>query len=501
MTVTAHPPLPETLLDRQVRRAPRLYMGTVRGQRFAHDPDGHEALVLLSRFGAGLLERAWGGSLREALRVAALDGFTPVDLNRELKPLLQTGVLRCGEVTPRRPTRDATFHLWVHLTNACNLDCPYCYISKTKDKLTERAERSILGSVEATAASGRWRRIHARYAGGEPMLQFEALKRVHLAAVKRCAEHDVRFSGAVLTNGTVVPEGAPQWLLEHGLGLSVSVDGLGALQDEMRPRRGGGGSFDLLRRGLDRWCEAGLRPYVLITVGSSNLAGLPALTSWLLDRGLAFRYSLVRDLEWGGGGLDDRVGAGRCGEMRDDHLAATPLSGAALDEVRKVFHECYDLIEASVAARVDRLEPVSPSFRATHQFCDLSLWRPIRKACGAGETYAALGDRGALSPCQAALHDADAGRLRPDVAIDAQLETTRPFGTFRRERGNDECGRCRHRSSCAGGCPLLLYRRDGHIDGRSPYCEVFRAVIPRILRIAALETLGARRRAMAQEVS
>ena len=33
----------------------------------------------------------------------------------------------------------------------------------------------------------------------------------------------------------------------------------------------------------------------------------------------------------------------------------------------------------------------------------------------------------------------------------------------------------------------MLYRRDGHVEGRSPYCEVFRAVLPRILRIAALE--------------
>ncbi|HAN31626.1 MAG TPA: hypothetical protein DCQ06_08530, partial [Myxococcales bacterium] len=53
----------EEYLDKRVRRAPRLYMGTVRGRRFAHDPEGHNALVVLSRFAASLLDHAWGEPL------------------------------------------------------------------------------------------------------------------------------------------------------------------------------------------------------------------------------------------------------------------------------------------------------------------------------------------------------------------------------------------------------------------------------------------------------
>jgi hypothetical protein len=36
------------------------------------------------------------------------------------------------------------------------------------------------------------------------------------------------------------------------------------------------------------------------------------------------------------------------------------------------------------------------------------------------------------------------------------------------------------------------------VNGRSPYCEVFKAVIPRIVRIAAVELLGEQRRRQAQ---
>ncbi|MBP48328.1 MAG: hypothetical protein CMH53_10360 [Myxococcales bacterium] len=490
----------EEYLDKRVRRAPRLYMGTVRGRRFAHDPEGHNALVVLSRFAASLLDHAWGEPLSDVLKNLAAHGLRSAHSWREIRALLRSGVLRCEGYRPDRIQKTPTFNLWMHLTNACNLNCPYCYISKSKDRLTSAAERAMLGSVDATAASGRWRRIHARYAGGEPMLQFEAMKRLHHAAKTRCEAHGVEFSAAVLTNGTIVPEGAPQWLARNGVGLSVSIDGLGQVQDQMRPRRSGGGSFSLLEAGLDQWCQAGLRPYVLITVGDANLDTLPQLTSWLLERGLAFRYSLVRDLQWGQRALSDSVGAGQCGDMRADHLGQGALTAEQLDRIRKVFHRCYDRIEAHVAAQIDRGERVVPPFRGTHHFCDLSLWRPISKACGAGETYAALGDRGALSPCQAALHSTDAGRLDESLSLDTQLQRHKPFGNFRRELGNQQCNNCRHKPSCAGGCPLLLQRRDGHIDGRSPYCEVFRAVIPRILRIAALEATGAQSRARSSGV-
>ncbi len=485
-------------------RAPRLYLGVVRGRRFGHDPDGHDALVLLSTAAAALLDHADGGTLSQLIeRLAHGDDRRRAALRDAAPLLLRSGLLRSPGLQPRGPANAGgrTFHLWLHLTNACNLDCPYCYIDKSKARLDPATEQAMLSSIEQTAKAGAWPRIHARFAGGEPMLQFGAMRRVYDEAVRRCAVHGVRFSAAILTNGTVVPDGAPEWVAERGIGLSISVDGLGETQDRMRPKLGGGGSFALLQRGMARWRSAGLRPYVLITVGESNLAGLEALTAWLLEQGLAFRYSLVRDLEWGVVDLADQRGAQRCGDLRPDAFDPGILDGDALDRVRATFHRCYDLIEAHVGAQVDAGAQVTPPFRATHHFCDLSLWRPIQKACGAGETYLAIGDSGGLSPCQAALHGAGDSTLRPDVPLDVQLRDHKPFGAFRRTTGNETCNRCRHKPSCAGGCPLLLHRREGHIEGRSPYCEVFRAVIPRIVRIAALEQLGRQQQAQRDRVA
>jgi uncharacterized protein len=494
-----------TQLEVPIRRAPDLLEGVVRGRPYVHNPWRKQALALLSRRAWALLQAADGRPLGEVLRDL---GGEPADWLRELPVLERNGfVVRPGAVSsppvaasgrgePAR--RERVVHLWLHLTNACNLACPYCYIHKDAAHMGDEVRARTLAAVAATAAAGEVDRIHVRFAGGEPMLRFAQLQEFVRDARAACAPHGVEFSAAVLTNGTVVPKGAPAWLREHGLQVSVSIDGVGDTQDVMRPVVGGGSSWQRLQDGLDAYLAAGLRPYVLVTVGESNIKELPALTAWLLERKLAFRYSLVRDLEWGRALLDDRHGADdlQGTEVRSVRVDEGPwlLSGEPLRRLQSTLARCYDLIEAAVAAGGQ------PSFRASHKFCDLEPWQPIRQACAAGDTYLAVGDGGVTSPCQAALHHPGTAPLRPTSLL-AQARSQSQFGHFRRTEGNDECRRCRHRASCAGGCPLLLHRRDGHVNGRSPYCEVFRAVLPRIVRIAALELSLAEARARRQEAA
>jgi hypothetical protein len=45
------------------------------------------------------------------------------------------------------------------------------------------------------------------------------------------------------------------------------------------------------------------------------------------------------------------------------------------------------------------------------------------------------------------------------------------------------------RGSCAGGCPLQTKATYGRLDKYSPYCEVYKAVIPRILTIKGLQMI------------
>lgn len=484
------PPPRTVLAGLEIRRAPGLFLGTTAGRPFAHNPHGHQALALLSQRAFRLLHAADGRTAQDVATELANDPAEIDGLLGELPLLLRNGFVLAPGVQPATPGSrsenvkpERVFHTWLHLTNACNLACPYCYIHKSSAHMPQDVATRVLQAIEATAASGQVDRVHVRFAGGEPMLRFPQMQQFFTDATATCEKHGVKFTAAVLTNGTVVPAGATEWLLRNGVQVSVSIDGLGPLQDVMRPVKShsgeGGGSFARLQAGLDTYLAAGIQPYVLITVGDSNLDGLPDLTQWLLDRRLWFRYSLVRDLEWGAGLLDDRHGAQTLRDV-DGHAEPGMLTGEPLRRLQRVFGQCYDRIERAVASGQVR------GFRSSHKFCDLEPWRPIAKACGAGTSYVAIAETGEISPCQAALHHPGTQPVRPASLLTLARDQTQ-FPHFRRETGNPTCNACRWKPSCAGGCPLLLYRREGHVDGRSPYCEVFRAVLPRIVRIAALE--------------
>lgn len=478
---------PVDLSGARVRRAEGLYLGIVEGRRFVHNPRGRDALAVLSRDAAAVLDLADGRPLRE---LADALGRPVAALARELPMLARNGFVQVPELPPPRPAAapPRSIDLWVHVTNACNLDCPYCYIEKDGRSLSDETARALQSSLLATVRDEGVRAVHLRFAGGEPLLRFDFVRSFFEETRELLRREGATLSAAVLTNGTRVPDGAPAWMRANEVSVSVSVDGVGAVQDAMRPALGGGGSFDELQRGLDAFVAAGLRPYALVTVSSDNLEGAPALTDWLLSREMGFRYSLVRDLDGGGALLDARLpgwrpGAGLVQLRRAPRSApAGPamLEGPALARVLRVFGDCYD--------RIERAMPVRPSFRRTHRFCDLQWRHPIGRACAAGERSLAVSHDGRVSPCQADLHREGAAALGPDTGL-LGLAPTVMGASFQARSPGDDCAACRFKHSCAGGCPLLLHRRDGHVDGRSPYCEVFRYVLPRILRIAALELL------------
>ena len=66
-----------------------------------------------------------------------------------------------------------TLDAWLHITNACNLRCDYCYLVKSNDCMTEQVEHACIDALVRSAVSGGFRRIKIKFAGGEPSLQVE----------------------------------------------------------------------------------------------------------------------------------------------------------------------------------------------------------------------------------------------------------------------------------------------------------------------------------------
>jgi len=59
---------------------------------------------------------------------------------------------------------------WLHVTNACNLRCPYCYVNKSAEGMDESVGRAAVEAVIQSAVAHGFPAVKLKYAGGEASL-------------------------------------------------------------------------------------------------------------------------------------------------------------------------------------------------------------------------------------------------------------------------------------------------------------------------------------------
>ncbi|MEV6298323.1 FxsB family cyclophane-forming radical SAM/SPASM peptide maturase [Actinoplanes sp. NPDC051861] len=155
-----------------------------------------------------------------------------------------------------RPVPFRELVLKVH--QRCNLACDYCYVYEAVDQSWRDRPRVMPDEVR-DAAIGRFAEHARRHGlerarvvlhGGEPLLYgrkrlARLAERVRAAFPAGC---DVEIG--MQTNGVLLDEPTVATLVEHGIRVGVSVDGVAAVHDRHRRTPDGRGSFAAVERGL-----------------------------------------------------------------------------------------------------------------------------------------------------------------------------------------------------------------------------------------------------------
>ncbi len=231
------------------------------------------------------------------------------------------------------------------LTHACNLGCGYCYAG-AKDARSmpeEVARRALAWTLERCGGE-----LLVGYFGGEPLIRWDLLTRYHELAMTMAAERGVRLKHTVTTNATLLTPERMDWLCERGFTVGISIDGSRAAHERMRPRAGGGSSYDAVLAGLRLALSRRPMTQTISVVHPDSVGELAAGVDALLAAGVrVLSLSLDPSADWDLGSLEtarqqlELVGERWLTEYRAGRdLWIEPLDGRIVAQIKGGLQAC-----------------------------------------------------------------------------------------------------------------------------------------------------------------
>jgi uncharacterized protein len=394
---------------------------------------------------------------QKAQRIEDIEAlYQDVVISNTLHQMIEAGILLPkGEPIPT--PNPNLLEAWINVTQNCNLNCDYCYLNHEKKHMSLDVGKKVIDTIFEEAMYNGYERVLIKYAGGEPLLQFPLVKKLQKYAIELAEKNDVILNGFVVTNGTLLNRSILASIKSLELRLVISMDGLGKYHDSQRHFPDGSGSFKAVERGVDLAIEYELDPYILVTVSSKNINGLPALTDWILDRKLFFNFNFYRE----------------------NNLSAAAHPELDLEE-RKIISgmlNAYKVIENNL-----------PEYSLLASLLDkVNLSSPHLRTCNACRNYLVFDTEGRIGKCHMQMDNpvTDICSVHPLNDIQDEADIFQNISVEDRQ----ECKNCKWKYWCTSGCPYATYRATGRYDGKSPNCEIYKALLPEAVKLEGLRLL------------
>jgi uncharacterized protein len=345
---------------------------------------------------------------------------------------------------------------WLHVTNGCNLRCPYCYLEKTPQPMDEETGRAAVAAVMRSAVANGFPEVKLKYAGGEASLNHRLVLTLHSYARELAAEYGLGLQATLLSNGVRLPDSLVQGCKTAGIKVMISLDGIGDQHDVQRPFVSGRPSFRFVERTIGELIAQGHPPHLSVTITNRNIAGIPDVVRFALERDLTFSLNLFRDNDCAAGFADLRY--------QEQAMISALLETFAV------------------------IEELLPRWSVLGSILDRGqLIEPRQRSCGVGQDYVVIDQHGKVAKCHMEIE-----RTIGDVFADDPLQLVRRDTTTALNLLVDEkegCRDCTWRYWCSGGCSVATFRATGRYDVKSPNCNIYKAIYPQALRLEGLRLL------------
>ncbi len=341
--------------------------------------------------------------------------------------------------------------LCLHVAHSCNLNCQYCFASQGKYQ-GERALMSFDVAKQAmdflVANSGNHVNLEVDFFGGEPLMNFDVVKKTVEYARSIEKQHGKNFRFTLTTNGVDVDEEVMEFANRECHNVVMSIDGRKEVHDRFRVDYQGRGSYDQI---IPKFQEFAARRgdtgyYVRGTYTHHN-------TDFLED------IKHMADLGFTQLSMEPVV----CSP--DDPCALTQ------EDLPVLFQQYEDLAKYMLQRQKDG-KPLT----FYHYMIDLTHGPCIHKriaGCGSGVEYFAVTPWGDLYPCHQFVGDEKylMGNVWEGVTAQETQDSFRQCNVYARP----ECDDCWARLYCSGGCAANAYHATGDIRGVYEYgCQLFK---------------------------
>ena len=352
----------------------------------------------------------------------------------------------------------------LHVAHVCNLNCSYCFASQGK----YQGERAVMSYEVGKRAfdfliekSGTRRNLEVDFFGGEPLMNWEVVKKLVEYARSIEKEHNKNFRFTLTTNGMLIDDEVIDFLNKEMSNVVLSLDGRKEVNDHFRKDYKGEGSYDKIVPKFLRLVEArdGKNYYVRGTYTHNNTD----FTNDILH---------MADLGFT--------------ELSMEPVVCPPGDPYALTEedLPKLFEQ-YELLAKEMIKR----KREGRGFTFYHYMLDLKNGPCIYKritGCGSGTEYVSVTPWGELYPCHQFVGDEkySLGNIWDGITNTEIQDGFRSCNAYAKE----ECRDCWAKLYCSGGCAANAYHATGSINGIYKYgCELFKKRIECAVMIKVAE--------------
>lgn len=357
--------------------------------------------------------------------------------------------------------------LCLHIAHTCNLNCSYCFASQGK----YHGERALMSYEVGKRAldflvenSGSRHNLEVDFFGGEPLMNFDVVKKLVEYARSIEKEKNKHFRFTLTTNGVLVDDDVIDFANKEMSNVVLSLDGRKEVHDRFRVDYAGNGSWEKIVPKFQKFVkERGDKDYYMRgTFTHANPDFLEDIKT-MLDLGFT-QLSM------------------------EPVVAAADDPSALTEEDKPIVEKQYEELAKLMLKRDKEGRP----FTFYHYMIDLKGGPCIYKrisGCGSGTEYMAVTPWGDLYPCHQFVGDEKfkLGDIYNGVTNKSMQNEFASCNVYARP----DCADCWAKFYCSGGCAANAYHATGSVTGVYKYgCDLFRKRMECAIAVAVAREIG-----------